>query len=297
MIRPIKIAVTGKYGQVARALLSGQYDVTVVPLFRPQFDLANLATIAPALMSCAPDVVVSSAAFTAVDAAQEQRDMAFAVNALGIEELAKASSKLGVPLIHLSTDYVFDGKKMSPYVETDETNPLGVYGASKRDGERAIARLHSNHAILRTAWIYSPFGSNFLKTMLRLGETKTVLNVVDDQIGNPTSAYDIADAIVKVANNLMHKPAQKDMRGIFHLAGSGTASWADFAVEIFNVSARYSASVPIVNRIPTDQYPTPVQRPANSRLNCAKLKAIHRVELPDWRVSTERVIATLANMR
>jgi dTDP-4-dehydrorhamnose reductase len=195
-------------------------------------------------------------------------------------------------LIHLSTDYVFDGLKNEPYVEEDETQPTGIYGASKLAGEKAVLEEHANSAILRTAWVYSPFSANFVKTMLRLAGDRGEVGVVADQCGNPTSAIDIAQGILRVAANLAsdHDTAQ---RGIFHMTAGGEASWAEFAEAIFAASTELGGPSAKVRRISTAEYPTAAKRPANSRLNSAKLQRIHGVSLPDWRQSMKEIVNIL----
>ncbi|MFB2551224.1 dTDP-4-dehydrorhamnose reductase [Ensifer soli] len=288
----MRILVTGREGQVVTALVERgalHPDIVIEPLGRPDLDLADTAAIAAAIVAARPDVIVSAAAYTAVDLAETETATAHAVNALAPGEIGKAAAHLGVPVVHLSTDYVFDGSKAAPYEETDPVAPLGVYGATKREGEVALAAATADHAILRTAWVYSPFGKNFLKTMLRVAMTRDHLTVVDDQVGNPTSALDIADAVITVARNLATR-SDPDLRGVFHMTGSGEASWADFAVEIFDVSRAAHGPSAEVKRIPTRDYPTPAKRPANSRLDCSRLARIHGVTLPDWKISTAAVV-------
>ncbi len=291
----MRLLVTGKTGQVVTALIERGMaaGVDVVALGRPEFDLSNAQAGMDAIVAAKPDAIVSAAAYTAVDKAETDEAAAEAVNATGPGIVAGIAAKLGVPLIHLSTDYVFDGSKTEPYVETDPTNPLGVYGRTKLAGEQAVIAATPNHAILRTAWVYSPFGNNFLKTMLRVGADRPELRVVADQLGNPTSALDVADAVLLVARNLIDQPDNHDLRGIFHLGGTGEASWADFATEIFAISQRLGRPSPSVSRITTEDYPTPARRPANSRLNTSKLQNIHGVALPAWQTSTRATIARL----
>ena len=290
-----RYVVTGVAGQVVQSLVErAKADATVeiIPLGRPALDLGQPQSIESALRAAKPDLIVSAAAYTAVDQAESDEAAAFAVNADGPAELARVAKALGVPLIHISTDYVFDGSKNAPYNESDPVAPLGVYGRSKLAGEQQVAANTSDYAILRTAWVYSPYGKNFLRTMLRLAETRDELNVVDDQIGNPTSALDIADAVLAVGRNLL---ASNDaaLRGVFHLSGTGEGSWADFATEIFRLSKLQGGVHALVGRIPSSAYPTPARRPANSRLDCSKLAKIHGVTLPDWRLSTEHVVKQL----
>ena len=265
----------------------------IAPLGRPDLDLASDAeAIVAAIEASRPEVIVSAAAYTAVDKAEAERDLAFAVNKTGPEAVASAAHRLGVPLIHLSTDYVFDGAKIGVYDETDATGPRGVYGESKLAGEHAVIAAHDNVAILRTAWVYSPFGANFLKTMLRLAGQRNELAVVGDQRGNPTSALDIADGVIVIASNLISSgdPAK---RGIFHVSGSGDASWAEFAKAIFAASAAAGGPSAHVTAISTNEYPTPAQRPANSRLAGDKLEAAHGVRLPHWRSSMTNIVERL----
>jgi dTDP-4-dehydrorhamnose reductase len=292
MSEPRRYVVTGLRGQVVQSLLenaSRRSDVEIVPLGRPDLDLTKPETIATTVEAARPDLIVSAAAFTGVDQAEIDRATAFAVNAAGPAELARVAAALQVPIVHLSTDYVFDGSKPSPYVESDPVAPLGVYGRDKLVGERNVAAATENHAILRTAWVYSPFSRNFLRTMLKVAEADEEVQVVDDQIGNPTSAIDIADAIIAVGQNLL---ASNDaaLRGIFHIAGTGAATWADFADEIFKISAANGGPSAKVVRIPTSTYPTPARRPANSQLDCSKLYKRHGIVMPDWRGSTGYVV-------
>lgn len=292
-----RMVVTGLQGQIARSLINrGQVNdfFDVVATGRPEFDLRDRDSIARALEDAAPDVVVSAAAYTAVDQAEVEESIAVDVNGLAAGEIARIADKLGIPVIHISTDYVFDGRKLAPYLETDAVAPLGAYGRSKLLGERLVADSTDNFAILRTAWVYSPFGRNFLKTMLRLAATHENLNVVSDQVGNPTSAWDIADAVLIVARNLLES-GNTNLRGTFHMSGQGDASWAAFAKEIFTCSEALGGPTATVNEIATSAYPTPAKRPANSRLDCSRLLALHGVELPKWKSSTAEVVAQVTN--
>jgi dTDP-4-dehydrorhamnose reductase len=290
----MRIAVTGKQGQVAQSLaeIGPGRGVEIVLVGRPELDLQDISTVHEAIAGARPDVIVSAAAYTAVDKAESEREAAFAVNAAGAEAVANAASRLGVPVIHLSTDYVFDGSLDRPYTEADEIGPTSVYGASKLEGERLVASTTSNHVILRTAWVYSPFGNNFVKTMLRLGETRAELGVVSDQVGCPTSALDIAEAVIAAAKRVGSDPSP-DLRGVFHLTGAGEASWADFAEHVFK-SAEAAGRAPVkVNRITTADYPTPARRPANSRLSGERLQQQYGIRLPEWRRSADIVVRRL----
>ena len=291
----MRIAVTGQVGQVVTSLVErgAAAGHTVIAIGRPALDLADPAMVARALEAAAPDVIVSAAAYTAVDKAESESELAHTVNGRGAGAVAEAAKALGVPLIHISTDYVFDGTLGRPYVESDPTGPTGVYGASKLTGEQAVLAAHGdNSAILRVAWVYSPFGANFVKTMLRLAGDRDELGVVADQVGNPTSALEIADGILQVATNLVSDSNQA-LRGVFHMTASGEASWADFAEAIFAASAAQGGPAARVRRITTADYPTPATRPANSRLDCGLIAKVHGVALPDWRQSLETVISRL----
>jgi dTDP-4-dehydrorhamnose reductase len=291
----MRIVVTGRDGQVVRALAErgAPRGHDIIALGRPNLDLAGDGeAIISALVDARPDAIVSAAAYTAVDKAESEPEQAARVNINGAEAVARAAKALEVPLIHLSTDYVFDGAKDGAYVEDDVTRPTGVYGRTKLAGEQAVLAAHDDVAILRTAWVYSPFGANFLKTMLRLAGERDEVSVVADQRGNPTSALDIADAIVTIAEQLAasRSPA---LRGIFHMTGAGEATWADFAEAIFAASAASNGPSAAVRRITTEDFPTPAKRPANSRLDCERLAEAHAVRLPDWPTSTAVVVARL----
>ena len=293
--RHVRIIVIGKEGQVARALAERAqvHGVTAVLLGRPALDLADPSGIEDILIETGGDLIVNAAAYTAVDQAEAERDLAEAINGVGAGVVAGVAAAMGVPVIHLSTDYVFDGSADRPYREEDKPDPLGAYGSSKLLGEQAVAAETPNHVILRTAWIYSPFGRNFVKTMLRLAGQREEIAVVADQHGSPTSALDIADGVIAVGRNLLAAPQDQDLRGIFHMTGTGFTSWAEFASEIFALSARFGGPSARVRPIGTDDYPTSARRPANSRLDCRKLASRHGVTLPPWRLSLEACIKRL----
>ena len=292
----MRIVVTGgPDGQVLLSLAErgGAAGHEIVALGRPELDLVgDEEAIVRAVEETAPDIVVSAAAYTAVDKAESERNLAFAINARGAGAVATAAERLGVPVVHISTDYVFDGSKTTPYVESDAPNPVSVYGASKLAGEQAVLEACRNSVILRTAWVYSPFNANFVKTMLRLAADRDEVGVVADQQGNPTSALDIADAILAVAANLAGSD-DRELRGVFHMTGQGEGTWADFAEHIFAASVSAGGPSASVRRISTADYPTPAKRPANSRLDSSKLHEIHKVRLPDWRTSTDEVVTRL----
>ncbi|GFE77065.1 dTDP-4-dehydrorhamnose reductase [Novosphingobium sp. TCA1] len=292
----MRIAVTGRSGQVVSCLHERGKAAghEVIALGRPELDLADPASVHRAIVAARPDVVVSAAAYTAVDKAESEAGMAHAINAAGAGAVADAARELQVPLIHLSTDYVFDGRLDRPYVEDDPTGPTGIYGASKLAGEEAVLRSYpDNSAVLRVAWVYSPYGGNFVKTMLRLAADRDEISVVADQIGNPTSALDIADGVLKVATNLVAS-SDSALRGIFHMTATGEASWAGFAEAIFAASAERGGPSASVKHIVTADYPTPAKRPANSRLACAKILEAHDVRLPQWQESLQTVVEHLS---
>jgi len=291
----MRVLVTGREGQVARSLKERGLEAghEVVTLGRPILDLAGSPqSIVAAILAERPEAIISAAAYTAVDLAESEPELAFAINAKGPAAIAQAARALSVPLIHLSTDYVFDGSKPSPYTEEDSTGPTSVYGCTKLDGEKAVISEHRNSIVLRTSWVYSPFGTNFVKTMLRLGAEHEQVRVVADQYGTPTSAFDIADAILSIVSELQ-LDSDRSRRGIFHLAGSGEASWAEFAKEIFATSAEMGGPSAKVKAITTKEYPTLAKRPANSRLDSGRLERIHGVKLPGWRDSLRDVMRRL----
>ncbi|MBB6262475.1 dTDP-4-dehydrorhamnose reductase [Paenochrobactrum gallinarii] len=284
----MKIAVTGKNGQVVRSLLTLADDKTeIIALGRPELDLAFPITIDAILSAINPDIIVSAAAYTAVDKAEDEPELAYAVNATGAGSIAEAADKLGIPIIHISTDYVFDGTKSEPYTELDEPNPQSVYGKSKLAGERLVANANNKHIILRTAWVYSPYGNNFLKTMLRLGSERAEISVVSDQHGNPTSAINIAQTILSICKAV----TKENFRGwgIYHLVDDSETTWYHWAEYIFSC-----ANLPvIVKPINGSDYPSKAQRPNNSRLSTEKLKCAFSCSMPNWMISTQLVIEEL----
>jgi dTDP-4-dehydrorhamnose reductase len=289
----MRIAVTGSNGQVATSLLEcAGLAAELVPLARPAFDLTNRASVLAGLEATRPDVVINAAAYTAVDKAETDEAAAMRVNSDGAGHVAEAAARLGVPLLHLSTDYVFDGLLDRPYREDDPTAPTGAYGRSKLAGERLVTERCENSVVLRTAWVYSPFGANFVRTMLRLNETRDEIGVVADQCGNPTSALDIGEALITIAAKAKDD-ASPELRGIFHMTGGGEATWADFAETIFREAAARGRRQTRVKRIATADYPTPARRPANSRLDNEKLARVYGVKLPDWRPSLAACCARL----
>jgi dTDP-4-dehydrorhamnose reductase len=266
--------------------------VEIIALGRPRLDLTVRDAVLATLRAARCDVIVNAAAYTAVDEAENEPEVAMRVNGEGAGYVAEIAAELRAPLVHLSTDYVFDGALDRPYQEDDATAPAGAYGRSKLVGEQRIAAIHPNHAILRTAWIYSPFGANFVKTMLALGETQSQASVVADQRGNPTYALDIADAVFAIAERLRADPSPA-LRGIFHLSGRGEATWAEFAEAIFAEAVAYGRAPVSIKPIATADYPTAARRLANSRLDNAKIAAAFGGSLPHWRHSTKFCVARL----
>lgn len=291
----MRILVTGREGQVVRSLAergpaSGH---SIVALGRPELDLTgDPSSIVETIKAAKPDAIVSAAAYTAVDKAETDQDTAFAVNERGAGAVARAARELGVPLVHLSTDYVFDGAKAGPYAEDDRTGATGVYGASKLAGEKVVVAEQSNSAVLRTAWVYSPFGANFVKTMLGLAGDRDEIGVVADQRGNPTSALDIAEGVLAVTEALARSD-DAELRGIFHMTAEGGASWAEFAEAVFAESAALGGPSATVNPISTAQFPTPATRPQNSQLDSTKLLQAYGIQLPAWQSSVRKVVRRL----
>ena len=290
----MKMLVTGQSGQVARALADkAGPDLEIIALGRPDLDITDPASLDRAIAAHHPDIIVSAAAYTAVDKAESDEAAAFTVNRDGARNVAVAAAAAGLPIIHLSTDYVFAGDKPEPYRETDPTGPRSVYGRSKLAGEQAVRDANERSTVLRTAWVYSPYGGNFLKTMLRIGAERDVLRVVDDQNGTPTFALDIAEALLAVARRQLTQPSESDWRGVFHMVASGETSWAGFAEEIFRQSAARGGPTAVVQPIATSDYPTPAARPANSRLSTERFRTVFGHTLPEWRNGVSRCLDAL----
>lgn len=288
----MKIAVTGKNGQVVQSLLAlADENYEIIALGRPELDLAIPESIFSTLVNIKPDIVISAAAYTAVDKAEDEPELAYIVNANGAGAVSEATAKLNIPIIHLSTDYVFDGKKIGLYSEEDQPNPKTVYGASKLQGESLVRKHNPKHIILRTAWVYSPYGNNFLKTMLRLAQERDEINVVSDQHGNPTSANNIATTILRICQSVRNKDF-KDW-GLYHLVDGSETTWFDWA----SYALKYAECEVIVHPIKGKDYPAKAQRPQNSKLSTEKLKRVFACNMQDWKYSTQLVINQLKDKK
>ncbi len=286
------ILVTGGAGQLATAMAQ-EGGAAIRIAGRPAFDFDRPGSIGETFSDIAPALVVNAAAWTAVDAAEADQAGAMRANRDGPARLAGLCARAGVPLVHISTDYVFDGRKGEPYVETDPAGPATVYGASKLAGEQAVLAACPRAIVLRTSWVYSATGKNFVRTMLNLGQTRNHLRVVADQRGCPTAARDLARTILDIVTRL--QDGWRDQyAGIFHAAGAGWTTWHGLADAVFDEAARHGAPRPVVEAISTADYPTPAPRPADSRLDCAKLLRTFGLRLPEWRGSVARTVAELS---
>ncbi|MGC1526340.1 MAG: dTDP-4-dehydrorhamnose reductase [Phormidesmis sp.] len=288
----MSILLVGAQGQVGQELQQTLVQIAptygpLVALGRAQLDLTDLDAIAAKVKATKPALIVNAAAYTAVDKAESEPVLAYKINAEAPGALAKAAAECNAALVHISTDYVFSGQSAFPWLETDETNPLSVYGQSKLAGEVAIRSVLDRHIILRTAWVYGVHGKgNFVKTMLRLGKERSQLGVVADQIGSPTWARDIAQTITQISEKVEHFP------GTYHFTNSGTASWHEFAVAIFEEARSLGTplAVETVNPITTADYPTPAKRPPYSVLNCQKVANLLGHDAPNWRQSLQKML-------
>ena len=288
----LDILLTGGDGQVGTELvrLAPAHWRITAPDERALV-LSVAAGVAAAVAARPWSAVINAGAYTAVDKAESDITRAWRINALGPAALAEATARANIPLIHVSTDYVFDGQKPGYYVEGDPVGPLGVYGASKEGGEQAVRTGNPRHVIVRTAWLVSPHGTNFIKTMLRLGAERTALRVVDDQRGSPTSATDLALALVAVAERLVADPDAPC--GDYHFVNAGEASWCEFARAIFEAAQAHGRAAPSVEAITTADYPTPARRPANSRLATDKIRRDFAIAPRPWRAAMEEIVARL----
>ena len=284
------ILITGGGGQLASALAEAVGDRRFVRVGRPGFDFDQPRETMALVREIAPALIVNAAAYTAVDRAETDADAARRANHEGPAALAEYCAATRIPLIHVSTDYVFDGMKGAPYVETDATNPTSVYGATKLAGEQAVLEACPRATVLRTSWVYAARGNNFVLTMLKLAETRDVLRVVADQLGCPTAAADLAGAILAIADRIESGGWNDDFRGVFHAAGTGFVSWHGLACAAFERATRHGLRPPRVEAITTSEYPTPARRPPDSRLDCGKLERVFGLKLSPWQNSLARTV-------
>ena len=283
----MKLLITGHHGQVGQALIqqAADHNFQVAAYDRSELDIANRAAVLQAVEREQPAVIINAAAYTAVDKAESEAELARAINVNGTRHLAEAAQTVGAAFLHISTDYVFDGKGEAPYRESDATAPQSVYGQTKLDGETAALAACPRTIVLRTAWVFGEHGNNFVKTMLRLGRERDTLGIVADQFGAPTYAGDIAAALIQIARHIA--AGQPVEYGVYHFSGSPYTSWHGFAGEIFRRSAEQNLlpRIPTLNAIATADYPTPARRPANSRLDCSKIQAAFGIAPSDWQAA------------
>lgn len=287
------ILLTGAGGQVGSEILvrAARHGHEVKGLLRIDLDITDAEAVKRAVYEADPTLIVNAAAYTAVDKAEEEKTAAYAINRDGPANLAAAARAHGIPLIHISTDYVFDGSKPGAYLESDPVSPLGVYGASKELGEVMVRKTHAEHVILRTSWVYAAHGNNFVKTMLRLGKERDQLRVVADQFGAPTAAGDIAEAILTIATRI--RDGKHDGWGTYHYTAEGRTSWHGFAEAIFEHAEKVWGRRPAVEAIPASDYPTPAKRPENSVLDCSKILAAFAVPRRPWQEGLDEVLVSL----
>jgi dTDP-4-dehydrorhamnose reductase len=291
----MKILITGANGQVGWELIrqAESRDIDFCAFTRTELDITKIDAVEQAIANCKPDIVVNAAAYTAVDKAEEQPELAIAVNRDGVANLAKACKVAAIPMIHISTDYVFDGTKEGAYTEEDDPNPLGVYGKSKQAGEEALGEMLPHHIILRTSWVFSSHGNNFVKTILRLAREREELRVVADQYGCPTSAQTIAEAILHVAPQLM---ASTQKSGTYHFCQPEPTNWHGFAEAIVNTANKFThLTVKKIKPITTDEFPTRAKRPANSILYTGKFIETFEYSIPSWDDSLHTVTRDCVN--
>ena len=287
----MKVLITGKNGQVGSCLVSQLSDISSIDflaLGRDELDITNAEQVNEVVNKYQPKVIINAAGYTYVDKAESQVELANAINNIGPKNLAKVAAKVNAVIIHISTDYVFAGNKDGLYTETDAVNPQGIYGKTKLTGEQSVAQECDAHIILRTAWVFSEFGNNFVKTMLRLAQTRDTLGVVGDQYGGPTYAGDIAKALINIAQQLQEGSTKF---GVYNYSGYPHVSWQEFASEIFEKAlAKNLIQSPVkVNSILTADYPTPAIRPANSKLDCYKIKTNFSIQPSDWKAALNNI--------
>ena len=295
----MKILLTGSKGQVGFELNKKLGALgEVIATDREELDLADYDAIRQFIDQTKPDIIINPAAYTAVDKAESEPDLAYQINVMAPEVLAKKAAELDIPLIHFSTDYVFDGLKKGAYVETDEINPQSVYGKTKCEGEEKV-RTHVKHIILRTSWVFGSHGNNFLKTMLRLIQEKDSLNIVGDQWGSPASATMLADVTFKIVDTIFKNKNFKDY-GTYHVTNEGETNWHQYASliasELIKLNVKIKCGPDQIHSILTSQYPTAAKRPLNSRLNTEKLKETFVLDLPDWEDEVKKHVKILSTL-
>ena len=287
----MKVLVTGVHGQVGWELSRGgaRNSLDILALDRAALDITDQRAVKRRVEKSKAGLVVNGAAYTAVDQAESEPELAFAANRDGPAYLASACAEVGIPLIHISTDFVFDGKKQGFYLESDQISPLNVYGKSKAAGEVAVRERLGEHIILRTSWVYGVHGRNFVKTMLRLGQERDLIQVVEDQYGCPTYAADLADTILKIAAQIKHN--RKIAWGTYHYCGKGVTNWFGLAEEVLSLAEKYTPlRVKTIEAISTAEYPTPAKRPLNSALDCSLVEKTFEIHLKPWRESLAAMI-------
>jgi len=292
----MKILLTGKDGQVGFALNKKLVSLgDVIATNRDMLDLSDPQAIIAFIDQTKPDIIINPAAYTKVDKAESEKLLAHKINAVAPKVLAEKAFELHIPIIHFSTDYVFDGLKQEPYIETDEGNPQSVYGQTKWEGEKAV-RNHKKHIILRTSWVFGSHGQNFLKTIMKLIQEKTSLNVVSDQVGTPTSIEALADVTYKIVKTIFNDPNFKDF-GTYHLTLDDETNWYRYACFITDEAKRLGFQTLMTSKdikaVSTDAYPTLAKRPMNSRLNTTKIKKTFMLELPHWEMEVKRILKAL----
>jgi dTDP-4-dehydrorhamnose reductase len=286
----MKVLLTGSKGQLGQEVekLGMNAGLDIIPMDLPEIDITDSEMLTQIFSDLKPSIVINAAAYTAVDLAETQKDICYAVNSAGPANLTQLCDKYNARLIHISTDYVFDGKGNTPYQEDDPVSPVNVYGHSKAEGESAVIAGSGKHLVLRTSWLYGRYGKNFVKTMLRMGQEKKVIKVVNDQYGCPTCAYDLAKVIIIIAQQLESK---SDKWGIYQYCGNGITTWYDFAVSIFQFAGEIGFNkIPVITSIPTSQFPTAAKRPLYTALDCSKTKSSFGVEIYPWRQSLKKTI-------
>ena len=287
-----KFLITGANGQVGYCLtqqLQGEHEILAVG--RNELDITDQSAVKKAIENFCPNVIINAAAHTAVDRAETEIELSKAINVKGPQYLAEAAKSVGAAILHISTDYVFDGQRAGKYKESDVTDPQGVYGRTKLEGEQAVAAANDKFIVLRTAWVFGEHGNNFVKTMLRLAKTRDTLGVVADQVGGPTYAGDIAKALIQIAEKII--AGEKVEYGVYHLTGEPYVSWYEFAKAIFAeaVSQNVLEKSPLINAITTADYPTPAKRPANSCLDLTKIQQVFGIQPSDWQKALKNIKA------